>query len=430
MARHESATIDRRPGSFCGRWRGRLRCSTLSIYAWNVEGELAEIHRQIENLFAEALARSRIAGSPRIEAGRILLVGGGPTVGVELGALSEQWPALAPELRRRRAGELASRLTRERRSFSPAPGFRDVARLPGFFAPSAIWAVFRWLGPSEGAGRPSSEAGAEDSESVRRAREARVCEATLERVNRGTPIGPSDAEGWVVELMLLRGPESRDLYDDPALATFVERLPSQSAARFRWNGAPALSAISGVDTSVWLRRLDLGDPLAPALRGLSITFSGRYVASYFREHDRLEYERTAAALSDRLNAKYAALYARCAHLTRHQLGSWFLGPGAGGAATSVVYFMGTYAGVSHVKSAVLHPTDAGAGFDRAFALAEIAKAAEPLDRSRVLDLIGKHGGMIAGRAESSMTISFPFKEGNRAARTSLDIARSLNLAAD
>jgi hypothetical protein len=404
---------------------------------FDVEGRLAEIHREIESLVSDALVRFRVGGSPRIEGGRILLVGDGPTVGVEVGALSELWPTLAPALKRARATEIAQWLAQERRSLLPARSWADLARLPRFVAPLAIlavaaltvWLTFRILGPQP---RNSAQLGAdaepEDSEAARQAREARVCEATLERVDRGTPIGPADAEGWVVEVMMLRAAEGRDLFDDPALAAFVERMPGQSSGRLRWNGAPQLAGTTGVDTGVRLGRADLGDPVQPNLRGLTLTFTGRYVGSYFREQDRLEYLGLAAALSERLKPKYAALYARCTHLTSHHLGSWFLGPGADGAATSLVYFMGTYAPISHVKSSVLRIADGGTTFDRVFALGEIAKAMAPLDRDRVLDQLGKHGGMIAGRPESAMTISFPFKDGSRAARASHDFAQSSKIA--
>jgi hypothetical protein len=53
-----------------------------------------------------------------------------------------------------------------------------------------------------------------------------------------------------------------------------------------------------------------------------------------------------------------------------------------------------------------------------------------LTRSQVSMLIGRHGGMIAGRPGQSASLLFPFDDGNRAARASREIAQTLTREAE
>jgi hypothetical protein len=149
-----------------------------------------------------------------------------------------------------------------------------------------------------------------------------------------------------------------------------------------------------------------------------LTFTGRYVLPYFREEERPAVIHAAAALAERVGATHGGLYARCEHSSSHQLGAWFLGPGPRGAAASLVYFMGVKAEVPQVRAEL----SAGSR-----ALDRLGQAFEPFDRPRVGKLVGTHGGMIAGRAEGPGSITFPFRDGNRAARASLELVRAAKL---
>lgn len=392
-----------------------------------------ELLFDLETLVAEAVARFGTAGRVRVEGDRIHLQGHGANTTAPIGPLLEQWDELSPELKQRRATALARQLVERRRASSPPPAPARAFRLPSALAPlliltaggAAVYMAYLKLTPPRDAESPSATPGGSASaapalgseayEQERQAREARVCALTRERVLRGTTVGPMDVEGWVVELVLLRAADA-DLTFDPALAAFIERRPGQLSGRFVWASAPLLAEREGPGTTVEIADAREGE----ALRGVRLTFSGRYVISYFTETQRSEYVRAAAALSDRLDARYGALFARCARSTTHELGAWFRGPGPAGAAASLVHFI-----AGQAAPAQLLPEQGGASAG----LPELTARALPLDRARVARTIGAHGGMIAGKGgDSATTLTFPFKDGNRAGRASFDLARALGVA--
>src|SRR5258706_9918280 len=171
-----------------------------------------EVRREIETAVAEAVTRFGAAGETRIEGTRICLIGAGPEASTDLGGLGEQWLALAPELRGRRATALARALLETRRSLlapPPRPGFAMPRFVPQLVvlavAVAALVAAWRDLAPGWFGTRPSASAGYTDEYGRQRVERAqRVCEATRSRVQRGATIGPTDSEGWVVELVLTR----------------------------------------------------------------------------------------------------------------------------------------------------------------------------------------------------------------------------------
>jgi hypothetical protein len=402
-----------------------------------VEGDDAEIRREIEALVAEAVARFGMAGQVRCEAGQVVLFGHGPDVAIEIGMLVEQWDALAPDVRQRRITEIARRLVGRRRE-SAAPAVSGAGfRLPAWIAPivilglggAGIWAAYRWLGPKTPAVASAAPVLSADAyEAERRERSQRVCEATRTRVMRGASVGPSDVEGWVVEIRVLRGGETPELELDPGLAAFVDRPRGARSGRFVWSGAKELVAIQGVDTTVEIADASLPPGKTPKFRGIRATFSGRYAIPYFSEEERPAFVRTAAAIAEQVGASHAALYARCGHGATYHLGAWFLGPGPAGAATSLIYFMGLHTDIPQVERSVLEP--AGAKADPALSLERLGDALAPLDRARLATLIGAHGGMIAGRNTGPVTLTFPFRDSNRAARASHDLARAVKIAAE
>jgi hypothetical protein len=255
-------------------------------------------------------------------------------------------------------------------------------------------------------------------ERARQERALRVCEETRARVVRGAVIGASDVEGWVVELVLLR-PESAETFAPSRdLAGAVEQN------RFVWKQAPELSAIS--PGRVEVDDASLSAPGQTPRPGLRLTFDGSYVTAYFREEERPPWISAATALAKQLRATHGGLYARCAAGNGHHLGSWFLGPGPDGAAASLLYFMGTYADVPHVGRALLEP-DGSSELNRGYAFEQLANASRTLDRSRLGVILSPHGGMIGGSTGSSY-LTFPFRDADRAARASRDLARTLGIA--
>jgi|RhiMethySRZTD1v2_1073278.scaffolds.fasta_scaffold11777_7 hypothetical protein len=264
----------------------------------------------------------------------------------------------------------------------------------------------------------------EADERARQARAARVCEETRARVVRGAVIGATDVEGWVTELMLLRPAGGERFVTERDLAGVVD----PSAGRLVWKETPLLAAISGGHVAVSDASLVGGG--RPTRPGLRLSFEGSpYVTAYFREEERSEWIRTASALAKQLGATQGALYARCAAGDAHHLGSWFLGTGADGAAAALLYFMGTYADVPHLAPALLGP-DGGAVLDRAFAFERIGGATQGLDRGRLAVALSPHGGMIKGSTQGPFELTFPFRDADRAARASRDLARALKIASN
>jgi hypothetical protein len=154
--------------------------------------------------------------------------------------------------------------------------------------------------------------------------------------------------------------------------------------------------------------------------------SGHYVVPYFNEPERLDYLRFARVLTDALGADYAGLYARCASGTSHQIGSWFRGPTSGGSLASLLFFMGVYADHPDLRLSVHAPTGASS-VDPAFALKSLIGAATPVKKARILELVAADGGMVTGTDDQISTITFPYRDGNRAGRASHVAARELGI---
>ena len=61
-----------------------------------------------------------------------------------------------------------------------------------------------------------------------------------------------------------------------------------------------------------------------------------------------------------------------------------------------------------------------------FAFERLSDATRKLDRSRSGEIVGPHGGMIGG-APGSSSLTFPFRDADRAARASRELARALEI---
>jgi hypothetical protein len=394
-------------------------------------GSAEDVARRLE----EALTRFAVAGRIAVVGNVATLQGSGPTVSVDLGPLIVEWPGLPEETRKRRVGDVARRLAMDRRALSSvAPRSRGVlpdwVRLLGIVAGTLLLglAAIRVyeLSKTEAA-VPSRRVKTKDYDSYeneRAARAARVCDATRARILRGAAIGPSDVEGWVVELWALRDPARPNPAAEPALGAFVSTAES---GRVVWKGAPALAALEGPDTSVAVSEADVPETGTPKRRGVRLVLSGRYVVPYFDDVPRQEYIRLARALTDELGAENAALYARCSDAASHHIGSWFRGPTPGGAAASLVYFMTAFGEHSDLRKALLVPPGA-ASVDMGYAYESVTSAALPLKKARVMSMIGPELGMIAGVDGGVSTITFPFRDANRASRAAHAIARELGVS--
>jgi serine/threonine-protein kinase len=357
-------------------------------------------------------------------------------VSAELGLLAQQWDVLPADVRQRRVAELARYLVDQRRALSvrPDPALKQLAGQLSWVWPVLIVAAggtvlalaYRAFSPGGWAAQQTAVepvvSSAENYERERQLRAQRVCEATAARVMRGASVGPTDVEGWVVEIGVLR--EMSSMADsDSALSAFV----SPDGHRFVWAGAPELARLEGPSTRLEVTTQRWGQPKEGAWQSLRLIFFGRYVGPYFSEQGRAPFVKTASALSEALHAKNAAVYGRCEHSQTHLLGSWFQGPDPGGAATAIIYFMGTYAPAPHLRPALLGEATSGS-MDRPQALDNIAKSAARLSYDELRTAIGAQGGAIAGKPPGASTVTFSFRDGNQAARASRDLSRKLGLA--
>lgn len=419
-----------------GLLRNQLaRVSSAFVGAGQSESELRQ-------RLADSLSRFGVAGDVTVQAGRAALHGSGPTVTVDVRSLLDDWQSWNEQLRQRRVNDVARQLASERRALtggtlpaqSGVPAFLSkvgigVAVILLGFGARVLYRQWEANHPTDAASKPLI-ADYDAYERDRAERAARVCETTRSRVMRGATVGPSDVEGWVVELAAFRAASKPSLIGDPVLATFVSRSAGQTKGRIVWaNAAPSLARPEGPGTDVTLVESNVPEAGDPFLRGIRLVMSGHYVVPYFNEPERLDYLRFARVLTDALGADYAALYARCASGTSHQLGSWFRGPTPGGALASLLYFMGVFGEHPDLRATVLAPPNVS-NVDYAFAMKNVISAAAGVRKSRVMTLLSADGGMISGTDDQVSTITFPFRDGNRASRSSHVVARELGIGED
>jgi serine/threonine-protein kinase len=261
----------------------------------------------------------------------------------------------------------------------------------------------------------------ERAEEERRERAARVCNATRTRVARGATVGPTDVEGWVVELALLR-----DATPTPTawagVGAFVTGGQADDGGRIVWTGAPELHDLTGAGTKVFVHERSWSGP-ARQFQELVLTFHGEYVLPYFRERERIRLIRLAHALATSENATLGALYGRCAEGSAHHMGSWFLGSSPGAATASLLYYMGAHAEPPHLPSELLSDSP-GEALVPGYALTKLLELTRRLERQQVAALVGAHDGMVAGPAHFT-TLGFPFVDSDRAWRASYKIVRAL-----
>jgi len=393
--------------------------------------------REIATHISESLARFGIAGDVYIQGGNeAVLEGSGPRVTAALGTLLQHWELLPNDERQRRCGEIARRLAEARRFDSAAPGRSDQSTLPLIVWAAGIAvlllagiAAFRVFGPRALAWlnppvAPSSANAplAETADSALRGQ--KVCDAAASRALRGATLGIADAEGWQVDIALLRPAHEISLIDDPALARFVQG-PSE-LRRLVWPGARALLAVQGAGASLELEDLALPPTLKPRFRGLTVTFSGRFVTPYFNEATRSEYMQLAHAMSEEFKAEFAGLFAHCVGSKEKHAGSWFQAPNPALAATALIYFMGVDAAIPHLRQDLLRPS--GGMLDYAVALSNVEGATHSLAYEKVRSLIGTYGGSISGPPTGPTALIFDFKDSSRAARASRESAMAVGLS--
>jgi hypothetical protein len=425
----------------------------IGLYGLCGDGVTGEANDQqlmaaVRGWVEQELARLGHAGALSSEGTWLTLGKGATRTRVQVEGTLEQWQSLPDDLRERRARELAKWLLTKPAGAPVAPLPQRLSNRPSwlsFIAPLLIalatgmvlvlayrvltpeggstWPRWGGVGPGPQPLRGASGLST-PAEPVASAPEVSACEQVRARVARGASIGPADAEGWQVELVLLRRGPTTDLSRSPALSSFLHPNPDPTASTWVWPNAKSLIVAQRFDAQVEIRELPaLG---ASQLSGVRFVFTGPYVTPYFSEDLRADYLQLADALADALGATDGALFAHCANPNAHSIGSWFLGASPGAAVGSLVYFM---AGFSDLPA--LKPEISGSGDEatrRGHAFDAIGTATSSLDRARAATLVGRELGMIAARPNKPSRLTFPFRDANRAQRASLDVARAVGLA--
>jgi len=386
-----------------------------------------ELTRAVEG----ALARFATSGLVRLDGDTLELTV--PQGSVSQDARKEiiHWESQAPAQRERTANHLARRLAQSvPPSIAPPPKRRwpgDAATWTLAVAACLISAAVIYL--SQFQARPgvtpptstvvTSAAALEPVVSPSQG----VCHATRSRIFRGGLVSLVDAEGWVVELSLIGKNGDKDFLTHPALQEFVGPV-RRHLADYRYQGEPHLALTPGAQPQVEVRSFSVAGA-GQARPGLTLSFRGSFVESYFDELNRSKFYHLAHSITAQLAPEFAGLYARCEGDKLHTLGSWFLGKDGPAAAASLLYFLGIHAQPRHI--AALHYRSAGGKtVDHGLALASIIQGTTHLDRAALSTLVGSEGGMALG--SESVVISFPFRDGNRAARVSRTIARVTSLS--
>ncbi|MES1176547.1 MAG: hypothetical protein ABUL62_19645 [Myxococcales bacterium] len=383
----------------------------------------------------------------RTEGAWLVLGKGATQTRAEVQGTLEQWQGMPDDLRQRRSRQLAELLlakpanapvvARPQRLSNRPRWYSVIAPLLVVLATGlALLVAHRLLAPNGGAtwaklselfggSAPASAA----SENLKREPAAPVispCDQVRARVARGASIGPADVDGWEVELVLLRRGAPEDLSHAPALSAFLRPKSDSTASTWVWPNAKSLILTQRFDAQVAVHALPaLG---SGQLSGVRFVFSGPYVTPYFSEELRSDYLLLADALADALRATDGALFAHCANPDAHSIGSWFLGATPGAALGSLVYFMAGYSDLPVLKPEVLGSGDEATRRGQAFDT--INKATAGVDRAKSATLLGRELGMISGRPHMPSRLTFPFRDANRAQRSSLDVARAMGLTAD
>ncbi len=170
------------------------------------------------------------------------------------------------------------------------------------------------------------------------------------------------------------------------------------------------------------------EPLAeasPAVgAGIRITWRGQYVTPYFKEFERKQYIALADALYRSTNARYGALYARCAQGVARYLGAWFRGPNVGGAVWSLVAQMGLFADVPQIPN--VKPSDGPEQW--AAPLNRLSILAQSITRRQAAFTLASSAGNVSEYPGQYVTIEFPFMQGFRANSASQRFIRTLAVA--
>jgi len=234
------------------------------------------------------------------------------------------------------------------------------------------------------------------------------CLEVSQRVSLGGSVSPLDADGWAVELWLFA--EHADL------ASQAENSGefSSSGSGHRRLTAERLAVTQGLDDSVRLTPI-LASPIGS--NAISFRFGAGYTRHYFAPDSQPEFHRLAGRLARATDASAGALFARCSGTELPQLGSWFFARNTGTLVGTLVATMLLYP--SPLGSAEL----AGKAPDQRRAkLRALTRAWRPRDHTLLARASASVSATVTRAPGGTVTLTFPFSDGNRATRLAQTIA--------
>jgi len=355
-----------------------------------------EVAKEIADAVRLALGKHGSAARVEIRDGRAWLVLASGSVSVEVGVLVEQWALLPPDVQQKKAGEIGSALREQARALGPGLKLGELPVKPRMIAVGiggvvtllVLVLVVLWWGDTHEQAVPN-DAGAEASSVPDDGRSRRVCEAARKRLIAGAKVGALDSSGWVVEVWLA-GADAEKVQSTLASAVSAEGGLASPA------GAALIEIAEGrAAVGPGLKIRGTSEPIGATLR-----LSGGYSAAYVMDPlSRAHMMGFAEALADESKAHHAALYARCEHLTLHDMGAWYRGGDAAQAATAMMFATGTFADTPALDRTEL------AGQPKP--LESLDDAASRLDIERLAVLIGTDGGSISSRKDPpAVTVTF------------------------
>jgi hypothetical protein len=390
---------------------------------------------EIEEAVGKELAARGVQGTVVLAGATLELraAGGGAPVSIQVEMILGQWPLLPEEMRRRKAGEMAGRLVASLEAARRAEGReaprsaadakargRILGAVIGLVGLLVVIGAVRFAIPrlfvAEEKVQPAVPA---EAEAARAERLARACDASRERLYKGSAFGPFALEGWAVELWLARR-DGGAIREHPALTALAP-------------GGKLTAAASAELAQVRDGRVELADGLtgeaaqrSPGWAAVAVVFRDGYGRAFFEEERRVAFLALADRLVEATGADHAALYARCAHLPTHDVGAWFHGPDAAGAAAVLVYQMGAFAETRVIDRGALAALHAPGDLDALRKAAGTLQSGGAGAGDGVAKLLSAQGGSV--RTAGGSTLVFPLTAPLRPLTAAKELARRMGVA--
>lgn len=380
-----------------------------------VEDERAEIEEAVQRELTPLGVRGTVALAGKC----IELSAGGAPIAIDIDIVQKQWKLLPPEMQLRKVKDIARGLAEAHRSVHEASRFhqgpdRNLFKIPrpalALLGLLVVAGLVKGLVPRvTRSTAPVGSAAPEDIE--QKARLSRACDAMRDRIYQGGSFGAFAMEGWTVELWL--SSRKGDLSRSAALSTAIANGKLTAA------GEETLAGIRDgtVELSDGFTR-EAADR-SPGWNAVTIVFHEGYARAFFEPESRSRFIDLSERLANSSGAEIGALYGRCAHLSTHDVGAWFHGTDATGAATAMVYQLGLFSDAPVVNRPAMAILRAPGELDALWT------AASKVSVASLAPLLATHGGSVT--TSHGVTVVFPLGGPTRAIGATRDLARKMNL---